>query len=92
MHEYVAAFLSRLATEARVSASTQNQALNALLFLARDVLGKVVGLVEAVVRAKPSLRVPVVLTPQEVSTTMIYTHVLNRGGLGVKSPADRLAL
>ena len=27
---------------------------------------------------------------RDVSTTMIYTHVLNRGGLGVKSPADRL--
>ena len=26
----------------------------------------------------------------DVSTTMIYTHVLNRGGLGVKSPMDRL--
>ena len=26
----------------------------------------------------------------EVSTTMIHTHVLNRGGLGVRSPADRL--
>jgi site-specific recombinase XerD len=27
---------------------------------------------------------------RDVSTTMMYTHVLNRGGLGVKSPADRL--
>ncbi|MGH9888019.1 MAG: integron integrase, partial [bacterium] len=26
----------------------------------------------------------------DVSTTMIYTHVLNKGGLGVRSPADRL--
>jgi len=26
----------------------------------------------------------------DVSTTMVYTHVLNRGGLGVKSPLDRL--
>jgi len=30
------------------------------------------------------------LAHRDVSTTMIYTHVLNRGGLGVKSPADRL--
>ena len=30
------------------------------------------------------------LGPTDVSTTMIYTHVLNRGGLGVRSPADRL--
>ena len=29
---------------------------------------------------------------RDVSTTMIYTHVLNRGGLGVTSPADRAAL
>ena len=29
---------------------------------------------------------------RDVSTTMIYTHVLNRGGLGVQSPADRLGL
>ena len=28
----------------------------------------------------------------DVSTTMIYTHVLNRGGRGVQSPADRLGL
>ena len=27
---------------------------------------------------------------RDVSTTMVYTHVLNRGGLGVRSPADRL--
>jgi hypothetical protein len=27
---------------------------------------------------------------RDVSTTMIYTHVLNRGGLGVRSPVDRL--
>ncbi len=30
------------------------------------------------------------LGQKEVSTTMIYTHVLNRGGRGVRSPADRL--
>jgi hypothetical protein len=29
---------------------------------------------------------------KDVSTTMIYTHVLNRGGKGVKSPADNLGL
>ena len=29
---------------------------------------------------------------RDVTTTMIYTHVLNRGGLGVKSPADRIGL
>jgi site-specific recombinase XerD len=29
---------------------------------------------------------------RDVSTTMIYTHVLNRGGSGVRSPADRMGL
>ncbi len=48
----IAAFLSSLATESRVSASTQNQALNALLFLYREVLHKEVGYVSDVVRAK----------------------------------------
>ena len=59
-------FLSALATEAQVSASTQNQALNALLFLYRAVLEKPVGYVNGVVRAKRPHRLPVVLTRQEV--------------------------
>jgi integron integrase len=59
-------FLSALATESHVSASTQNQALNALLFLYRAVLEKPVGYVNGVVRAKRPSRLPVVLTRQEV--------------------------
>ncbi|MBI2362357.1 MAG: integron integrase, partial [Elusimicrobia bacterium] len=62
----VAAFLSDLATRDAVSASTQNQALNALLFLFKEVLGKDIGLLEGVVRAKRPLRLPVVLSPDEV--------------------------
>jgi integron integrase len=59
-------FLSSLATEGHVSASTQNQPLNALLFLYHEVLNKEIGLVDGVVRAKRSQGVPVVLTKDEV--------------------------
>ncbi len=59
-------FLSSLATEGHVSASTQNQAFNALLFLYNEVLGKKIALIEGVVRAKRPQRLPVVLTKDEV--------------------------
>lgn len=62
----IAQFLSSLASESHVSASTQNQALNAILFLYREVLRKEIGYVNGVVRAKRSKRLPVVLTRQEV--------------------------
>lgn len=62
----IAAFLSWLATTRRVSASTQNQALSAVLFLYRHVLRIEIGAIEQVPR-----------------------DVLNRGGLGVRSPFDR---
>ncbi len=45
-------FLSSLATDRHVSASTQNQALNALLFLYHEVLNKNIGYIDGVVRAK----------------------------------------
>jgi integron integrase len=66
----VAAFLSWLATERRVSASTQNLALSALLFLYREVLHADIGLVEGVVRARAPVRLPVVLTKAEVSAVL----------------------
>jgi integron integrase len=62
----IGGFLSSLATDSHVSASTQNQALNALLFLYREVLRKDIGYVNGVVRAKRLHRLPVVLTRQEV--------------------------
>jgi len=62
----IARFLSSLASEPHVSASTQNQALNGLLFLYRDVLRKEIGYVDGVVRAKRPKRLPVVLTKEEV--------------------------
>jgi integron integrase len=62
----IARFLSSLATDRQVSASTQNQAFNALLFLYNEVLKKRVGLIDGVVRAKRPHRLPVVLTQDEV--------------------------
>jgi integron integrase len=62
----IARFLSSLATTGRVSASTQNQAFNALLFLYDKVLNKKIGLIDGVVRAKRPQRLPVVLTKDEV--------------------------
>ena len=61
----VAAFLSSLALDHAVSASTQNQALSALLFLYRFVLGQPLDPVEHVARAKTAVRVPVVLSQEE---------------------------
>ena len=62
----IAEFLTHLATERRASASTQNQALAALLFLYRHVLSAEIGFVHGIVRAKRPQRLPVVLTPSEV--------------------------
>jgi integrase len=73
----IAQFLSNLASELHVSAATQNQASNALLFLYRDVLRKEIEYVDGVVRAKRPHRLPVVLTRQEVKTIL---SVLDRSG------------
>lgn len=59
-------FLSRLAVAGRVSASTQNQALSALLFLYREVLNIELPWLANVTRAKRPRRVPVVLSRDEV--------------------------
>jgi integron integrase len=60
------AFLTHLAVEGGVSASTQTQALCALLFLYRTVLSRDVGELEGLVRARRKRKLPVVLTIEEV--------------------------
>jgi integron integrase len=62
----VTAFLTSLAVDQHVSASTQNQALNALLFLYRNVLRLELPWLDDIVRAKQTTRLPVVLTRTEV--------------------------
>ena len=66
----VEGFLSHLATVGRVSASTQNQALSALLFLYREVLEVDLPWMDGMVRAKRPARVPVVLTESEVTALL----------------------
>ncbi len=61
----VESFLSYLALNLKVSASTQNVAFNALLFLYRDALGKELGEPIKAVRAKKPQRLPTVLTKEE---------------------------
>ncbi len=66
----VNAFLTSLAMKGKVSASTQNQALSALLFLYRYVLDRPLGQLGEVVRARKPHRLPVVLTRQEVRAVL----------------------
>jgi site-specific recombinase XerD len=62
----VVEFLSALAIRNRVAASTQNQAMAAISFLYREVLGSPLEELEPIARAKRSVRVPVVLAQEEV--------------------------
>jgi integrase len=81
-------FLSHLATEDQVSASTQRQALNALVFLYRDVLHKPLESKIAPVRSKRRPRPPTVLTQAEVQRLLaaitgrhaLMARLLNGGG------------
>ncbi len=60
------AFLTHLAVKEKVSASTQTQALSALLFLYRHVLGQEIGSLGNIIRARKPKRLPVVMTRDEV--------------------------
>jgi integron integrase len=74
----LSAFLSWLATERNVSASTQNQALAALLFLYRLVLGQDVPWLDELVRARRPTRLPVVLARDEVAMVVRELHGVTR--------------
>lgn len=83
-------FLNHLATDRNVAASTQNQALNALLFLYNEVLEKPLPNIESI-RAKDSKRLPIVLTRSEVAAvlkqmsgvSLLIVQLLYGGGLRV---------
>jgi len=87
--EHVTAYLSYLAKDRNVAASTQNQALAAILFLFQHVLEQKIGWLEDVQRAQKSKRIPVVLSRPEVKsllsqidgTPWIMANILYGSGL-----------
>jgi integron integrase len=70
--EEVTAFLNYLARERTVAAATQNQALSALLFLYKEVLGQPLPWLDGLERAKRPARVPSVLTREEVRSLLAH--------------------
>jgi integron integrase len=66
----VETFLTHLAVKGRVSASTQNQALNAIVFLYRAVLQRELGWLENIERAKKPVKRPVVFTHEEAQAIL----------------------
>jgi integron integrase len=87
--DHISSFLTYLAERRNVAASTQNQALNAILYLYKDVLQIEVGAIEGVTRAKKPKRLPVVLTRDEIKkilynldgTTWLVSGLLYGAGL-----------
>lgn len=75
--EDVSNYLSYLALKKRVSASTQNQAFNSILFFFRFVLNKELSDLANVVRAKRGQRLPVVLSIEEIREMFKYVHGTN---------------
>jgi len=72
--EEVAQFLTHLARDLNVAASTQNQALSALLFLYKEVLKQEIGWLEKVERVRRPAKLPVVLTRSEVKEIFAHLH------------------
>lgn len=65
-------FLTDLAVRGKVAASTQNQALSALLFLYKEILHQDIGSLKSVIRAKKPARLPVVFSREEVRDVMYH--------------------
>lgn len=78
----VEAYLSHLATDREVAAGTQNQAMHAILFLYKQVLGIELPWLDGITRAKPSKRLPTVLTQAE--TRALLAEVDGLPGLVIK--------
>lgn len=74
----VEAFLNYLASTRRVSASTQSQALNAVVFLFGEVLHRPLGQMDNLKRVQRRIRVPVVLTQDEVRATLAQMEGTSR--------------
>jgi len=74
----IEAFLTHLAVQEHVAASTQNQALSALLFLYREVLLLPLDARIDAVRAKPSRKLPTVLTKDEVRSVIVHMTGVHR--------------
>lgn len=72
--EEVTEFLTHLARDRNVAASTQNQALSALLFLYKDVLKQEIGWLENVERARRPAKMPVVLSSAELKRLFAHMH------------------
>jgi integron integrase len=70
--ENVEKFLTYLAVNRKVSASTQNQSLSAIIYLYKNILKKEMGWLEDVIRARKSKRLPVVFTKSEVREVFSY--------------------
>jgi len=67
---HIEQFLTSLAVNEQVSASTQNQALNAILFLYHQVFQLKIGLLQDIVRAKRTTRLPVVFSKEEIKNIL----------------------
>ena len=71
-------FLSYLAVDCNVAASTQNQALSAIVFLYKHILGIDIGDIGKVIRAKKPKRLPVVLSAEETAAVLSYLEGIHR--------------